>query len=282
MKKPIVLTAVAVLALVSSGCGVMDKLKARDQLNKGVEAYKNAKYGEAVDHFKQAIELDPTNPNARLYLATAYMNQYIPGADSPDNNKNAQAARDEFQKVLQDNPNDKMAVQSLASLSYSEAGGISDMDAKLKKLDEARKWNDRLIQIDPNSKEGYYTLGVIDWAKWYPNYTAARVKLGMKPEDPGPIKDKKAREELKDKYDAMIQDGIKNLEAALKIDPQYDDAMSYLNLLIRERADLDDNTDDYKKDIATADMWMNKAMDTRKIKAAKAAPTGGLTTGEQK
>ncbi len=282
MKKPIVLTAVAVLALVSSGCGVMDKLKARDQLNKGVEAYKNAKYGEAVDHFKQAIELDPTNPNARLYLATAYMNQYIPGADSPDNNKNAQAARDEFQKVLQDNPNDKMAVQSLASLSYSEAGGISDMDAKLKKLDEARKWNERLIQIDPNSKEGYYTLGVIDWAKWYPNYTAARVKLGMKPEDPGPIKDKKAREELKDAYDAMIQDGIKNLEAALKIDPQYDDAMSYLNLLIRERADLDDNAEDYKKDVATADMWMNKAMDTRKIKAAKAAPTGGLTTGEQK
>ncbi len=282
MKKTIVLTAVALLALVSSGCGVMDKLKARDQLNKGVEAYKNAKYGEAVDHFKQAIELDPTNPNARLYLATAYMNQYIPGADSPDNNKNAQAARDEFMKVLQDNPNDKMAVQSLASLSYSEAGGISDMDAKLKKLDEARKWNERLIQIDPNSKEGYYTLGVIDWAKWYPNYTAARVKLGMKPEDPGPIKDKKAREDLKDKYDAMIQDGIKNLEAALKIDPQYDDAMSYLNLLIRERADLDDNADDYKKDIATADMWMNKAMETRKIKAAKAAPTGGLTTGQQK
>ncbi len=282
MKKTIVLTAVALLALVSSGCGVMDKLKARDQLKKGVEAYKNAKYGEAVDHFKQAIELDPTNPNARLYLATAYMNQYIPGADSPDNNKNAQAARDEFMKVLQDNPNDKMAVQSLASLSYSEAGGISDMDAKLKKLDEARKWNERLIQIDPNSKEGYYTLGVIDWAKWYPNYTAARVKLGMKPEDPGPIKDKKAREDLKDKYDAMIQDGIKNLEAALKIDPQYDDAMSYLNLLIRERADLDDNADDYKKDIATADMWMNKAMETRKIKAAKAAPTGGLTTGQQK
>lgn len=282
MNKPILLTTMAVLVLASSGCGVMDKLKARDQLNKGVEAYKNAKYGEAVDHFKQAIELDPTNPNARLYLATAYMNQYIPGADSPDNNKNSQAARDEFMKVLQDNPNDKMAVQSLASLSYSEAGGISDVDAKLKKLDEARKWNERLIQIDPNSKEGYYTLAVIDWAKWYPNYTSARVKLGMKPEDPGPIKDKKARQELKDTYDAMIQDGIKNLEMALKIDPQYDDAMSYLNLLIRERADLDDNTDDYKKDIATAEMWMNKAMDTRKIKAAKAAPTGGLTTGEQK
>ncbi len=279
MKKTILVTSLALMALFTSGC---DKLKSRDQLNKGVEAYKNAKYGEAVEHFKQAIELDPTNPNARLYLATAYMNQYIPGADSPENTKNAQAARDEFLKVLHDNPSDKMAVQSLASLSYQEAGGITDMDQKFKKLDEARDWNLKLIQIDPQSKEGFYTLGVIDWAKWYPNYTAARTKLGMKPEDPGPIKDKKAREELKDKYSAMIEDGIKNLQKALEIDPQYDDAMSYLNLLIRERADLQDNEDDYKKDIAMADNWMNKAMDTRKIKAAKAAPGSGGVTPDAK
>ncbi len=282
MKKPMLLTAIAALALAGAGCATLDKLKSRDQLNKGVEAYKNARYGEAVEHFKQAIALDASNPNARLYLATAYMNQYIPGADSPDNTQNAQAARDEFMRVLNDNPSDKTAVQSLASLSYSEAGGISEMDNKLKKLDEARSWNEKLIQIDPKSKEGYYTLGVIDWAKWYPNYMAARSKLGMKPEDPGPIKDKKAREELKTTYDAMIQDGIKNLQMALTIDPQYDDAMSYLNLLVRERADLDDNADDYKKDIDTANMWMNKAMDTRKIKAAKAAPAGGINNGEQK
>jgi hypothetical protein len=52
-----------------------------------------------------------------------------------------------------------------------------------------------------------------------------------------------------------------------------------MNLFIRERADLDDNSDDYKKDISTADNWMNKAMEARKIKAAKAAKTsgGGIT-----
>ena len=77
------------------------KLQSRDQLNKGVQAFKNAQYPEAVEHFKNAVELDPNFPVARLYLATAYMQQYIPGADSPENNQMAQAAHDQFMKVLE-------------------------------------------------------------------------------------------------------------------------------------------------------------------------------------
>ena len=74
----------ALLALLSAvGC---EKLRARDQINKGVQSYKNAKYEEAIEHFKNAVQLDPSLINARLYLATAYMQQYIPGADSPENN----------------------------------------------------------------------------------------------------------------------------------------------------------------------------------------------------
>ena len=66
----------------------------------------------------------------------------------------------------------------------------------------------------------------------------ARNKLGMKPEDPGPLKDKKVSEELKAKYLPLIDDGIANMQKALEIDKEYDDAMAYMNLLIRERADL--------------------------------------------
>jgi tetratricopeptide (TPR) repeat protein len=270
-----VLVSAVVLALAATGC---DKLKSRDQLNRGVQAYKNAKYSEAVDHFKQAIQLDPTNPYARVYLATAYMNQYIPGADSPENTRNLQAARTEFLQVLKDNPKDRLAVQSLASLALNEAGGITDPDLRAKKFDEARDWNEKVLAIDPANKEAYYTLGVIAWTRWKKDYDAERAKLGMKMEDPGPFKDKKARAELSEKDGALVDEGIKNLQKALDIDPQYDEAMAYMNLFIREKADLDDNADDYKKDIQTADGWMNKAMDTRKIKAAKAAPgAGGIT-----
>ena len=66
------------------------------------QSYKNAKYEEAIEHFKNAVALDPSLTNARLYLATAYMQQYIPGADSPDNNRYAEQAIDEFKKVLDD------------------------------------------------------------------------------------------------------------------------------------------------------------------------------------
>ncbi len=92
MKKSIqvlALMAVGLALLSTTGCG---KLQARDQLNKGVQSFKNAKYEEAINHFQEAVKLDPTLLNARLYLATAYAQQYIPGADTPDNNKMAEQA----------------------------------------------------------------------------------------------------------------------------------------------------------------------------------------------
>ncbi len=112
---------------------------------------------------------------------------------------------------------------------------------------------------------------MIDWVKWYAAWMRARAELGMKPEEPGPLKDKKVKEQLKDQYSAVIEDGIKNLQKALDLDPDYDDAMAYMNLLIRERADLVDSPDQYKKDIDTADGWVQKALDTKKMKAAKEA-----------
>lgn len=276
--------AVAVLALagalVGTGC---QKLQSRDNLNKGVQAYKSARYNDAVEFFKKAIELDDTNPNARLYLATAYMTQWIPGAESPENRALAEGARKEFMTVLGKDPNDKTALASLASLSYNEATALTP-EEKVKKFDEAREWHQKLLSVDPQNKESYYSLGVIAWAKWYPALMGARAKLGMKPEDPGPIKDKKVKEELKTKYSAVIEEGIKSLEKAIEIDKEYDDAMAYMNLLIRERADLADAADSYKKDIETADAWVQKTLDTKKAKAAKAsaAAAANQITAEEK
>jgi tetratricopeptide (TPR) repeat protein len=265
-KLAVTLTLLAA-ALGLTGC---DKLKSRDHLNKGVQAYKGTKYDAAIEHFKEAIALDPENPNARLYLATTYMAQWIPGADSPENNNMAKAARDEFMKVLEKDPKDKIAIASLASLSYNEAQSLSPAD-KVKKFNEAKEWYLKLIEVDPQNKEAHYSLGVIAWGKWYPELMSARAKLSMKPEDPGPIKDKKVREELKAKFSDIIEDGIKHLETALQIDPEYDDAMAYMNLLIRERADLAETAEQYKKDIETADNWVQKALDTKKLKAQRAA-----------
>lgn len=265
--------AAGLMMMFGTGC---EKLKSRDLLNRGVQAFKSAKYQDAIEDFKQAIDHDPTNPNARLYLATAYMVQWIPGADSPENKRLADGARREFMTVLDKNPQDKMALAYLASLSYNQAGALQG-EEKVKMLNEARDWNMKLIQADPKNKEAYYSLGVISWSKWYPALGKARAELGMKPEDPGPIKDKKVKEDLKARYSGIIEEGISNLTKALEVDPEYDDAMAYMNLLIRERADLADTPEEAKKQVATADDWVQKTLDTKKKKAARQPGAVGIT-----
>jgi tetratricopeptide (TPR) repeat protein len=273
MRKATFMIALAgCMLLATTGC---DKLKSRDQQNQGVLAFKNAKYADAIEHFKQAIALDPDSANAQLYLATSYMQQWIPGADSPENNQMMTQAKAGFEKVLEKSPNDATALASLASLAFQSASSLPP-DQKLQRLDEAAKWNKRLIEADPKNKEAYYSLGVIAWSKWYPQLMTARANLRMRPEDPGPIKDKKVKEELLAQYSGTIDEGIADLQKALDIDKEYDDAMAYMNLLVREKADLADNSDDYKKQIEIADGWVQKALDTKKAKQARQPASGGI------
>jgi tetratricopeptide (TPR) repeat protein len=261
MRKVMLILVVVALAALSMSC---NQLKARDQLNKGVQAFTNAQYPEAVEHFKTAVELDPGFAAARLYLATAYMQQYIPGADSPENNKMAQAAFDNFKKVLEQEPKNTVAIASIASLNLNQ-----------KKWDEAQQWYEKLIAIEPQNADAYYSMGFIAWSRWYPEYGKARAALGMKQEDPGPIKDKKVKEELKQKYLPIIDGGLAALDKALQINPEYDDAMAYENLLVREKADLADNKEEYEKQTKIADDWVQKALATKKMKAEKKNKTGG-------
>ena len=202
------------------------------------------------------------------------MQQYVPGSDTPDNKRNADAALEQFQKVLADpksTPENKLlATQSLASLYFN-----------LKDFPKAEEWNKRIIALDPNNKEAYYVLGVIAWTNFVAPDREARSAQQMTPEAPGPLKDAKApkgkkgkeepdlKAELKAKYWDSLTAGIEDEKKALAIDPQYENAMSYMNLLVRYRADLDDTKDQYIADTKEADNWMQKALETTKAKAAK-------------
>jgi tetratricopeptide (TPR) repeat protein len=232
-----------------------------------VQAYKNAQYPQAVEYFKTAVELDPEFPTARLYLATAYVSQYIPGAESEENMQMANAAHEQFSRVLEQDPKNEVAIASIASLYFNQ-----------KKLRDAEEWNKKLIEVNPQNKEAHYTLGVIAWTDAWRPRMEARAKLGMKPEDPGPIKDRKVREEVKAKNQAMVEEGIQHLEKALEIDPEYDDAMAYVNLLHRELADIADSPEEYKKHTQLADQWVQKALETKKIKAERKPAHGVITT----
>src|SRR5207248_1395668 len=197
----------AAIAIFASGC---NKLKARDNLNKGVNAFKAGQYSQAADAFKTAIDLDPQFPVARLYLATAYMSQYVPGSDTPDNKRNADAALDQFNQVLRDDPKSLLATESVANLYY-----------QMKDFPKAEEWNKKVVELDPKNKEGYYTLGVIAWTQFVPPDREARSSMDMRAEDPGPLKPPKSRKDpdkkamLKEKYWQSLTEGIEDEKKAL-------------------------------------------------------------------
>jgi hypothetical protein len=270
MRKSIWVAAVAAVALLAPGC---TQLRSRSQINEGVNAFKNAQFPEAVEHFKTAVQLEPDFNDARLYLAVAYMQQYVPGVDAPDNLKMADQALAEFNRVLDKDPRNKTAAAYVATLKLNEP-----------KWDEAQQWYEKVIQLDPKNTDAYYSLGFITWSRWYPAYATAMHDLNQPLDSNFPIKDKKVKAQLKDKWSSVIQFGLDNLNKCLEIDPLRDDAMAYENLLIRERAYLLDDQKEFEAQIAIANGWMDKAMAAKKTlaeKKAKAAASNGITTEEK-
>jgi len=262
--KLLLLAAVTLALLSSVAC---DRLRARDQLNKGVDSYKNSHFEQAIEHFKNAVELDPSLTNARMYLATAYVSLYIPGVESPDNLNNAQQAIEQYQKVIDGKPTREQKVNS--------AKGIAYLYLNMKKFDDAKKYYRQASDADPNDAEPYYSVGVIDWTASYQPRMEERAKLGMKPEEnlnPKAKDQKKVCDELKAKNMPVIQEGIDSLNKALQLRADYDDAMAYLNLMYREKADVECvDLSVRAADLKTADHWVDETLRVKKEKADKAA-----------
>lgn len=255
--------AVAAALLSTAGC---NKLRARDQLNKGVQAYKSANIETAVGHFQEAVRLDPDFKVAKLYLAMAYTSQYVPGVDTPENLRNAQQAIDTYKRVLDGDPDRTMRVNSLK--------GIAFLHLSMKNFDQARDAYKKALALDPNDPELYYSIGVINWTQAYKDAKELKGKAGLDVEtELKNPKDQKLCDELRTKDGAVIDEGMDMLQKAIEKRQDYDEAMAYLNLLYRRKAN-DVTCDDagaraqYNK---MADRWTNEAMAARKKKAEEAA-----------
>jgi tetratricopeptide (TPR) repeat protein len=261
--------ALAGMVLSMSGC---NRLAARDQLNKGVEAYKSAHYEDAINHFQRATMLDPSLPMAKSYLATALGQNVVPGLTTPDNMKTAQQAIDIFQEVLAKDPHDVNSMKQVAGIEFS-----------VKRLDEAKAWQKRVLQEDPKDPEAAYTIGVIDWMQSHQNTLTALATAGMNDDGEGNIKaPKKVMDPLKEQNAPLVEEALQYLNQALANRPNYDDAMSYMNLVYRAKANLDyGNGEAVKADVDTAKDWSAKAMGTRKANEAKKSQgPGGITMGD--
>src|SRR5882724_12720339 len=257
-------TALFVFALGVSGCS---KLKARDLLNKGVAAYKEAQYDTAIEDFKQAKDLDPQLMNARLYLATAYASQYIPGAPSEQNVRLGNQAITEFKDVLSVDPNNLSAIDGIGSILFQMAGTPYDP----KKFEESKSYHQKHIDLKPNDPEPYYWIGVIDWTLAFrgngelrADYNKNNIKKQVKDDDPLPPA---VRAVYVEKFGPMVEEGISNLQKSIQIKPDYDDAMAYLNLLYRRKADMVESADERASLKRQADELIDKVKEIKQKRA---------------
>jgi tetratricopeptide (TPR) repeat protein len=264
------------MVLSMSGC---NQLEARDQLNKGVDAYKNAHYEEAIDHFQRATQLDPTLPMAKTYLATALAQNVAPGLDTPENLKTADQSIEIFKEVLAKDPSDVNSMKQIAGIYFNIANrnnpGMWEQD-----LNSAEDWQKKVLDVDPKDPEAAYTVGVIDWTKAHENLLKALQDAGLNDDGKGNLKaPKKVMEPLAKENGPLVDESLKYLNQAVANRANYDDAMQYLNLIYRAKADVDyGNADAVKDDLAQAQDWTSKAMSTRKQnEAAKNAGPGGIT-----
>jgi tetratricopeptide (TPR) repeat protein len=245
----------AFLAALSPAILMSQATEVHTELELGVLSYKAGEYEEAMQHFQRAVATDPKNINARLYLATAYGQVYIPGADVIDNIRRGELAIEQYQRVMEIDDRNLNAIKGAAYLELT-----------MKKFQAAKKLYQTASEVDPNDPEAYYSVGVVDWTQTYQPRMVVRAKIGLKPEQ-GLIQHPECWQ-IRDRNKALVDEGIQVLKKAIDLRRDYDDAMAYMNLMYRERADI--QCGDMKAnaaDLKAADDWVDMTLAIKKRKA---------------
>jgi len=235
----------------------------------GIQAYKNAKYEEAVQHLERAALNEPGNVQAHLYLANAYAQQYIPGSEEESNRQNGNAAIREYQRVLEVAAKNVEAMKSLGQVYF-----------QMKEFDQAAEIYRSALGLDANDAELYYTIAVIDWTRTYQPRMEQRAKLKLRQEQPliFAAECSTVREANRER----VADGIEMLKKAIDLRHDYDDAMAYMNLMYRERADVQCKDPRARAaDLKAADDWVDLtlAVKKRKAESQRSKTRSGSTSG---
>src|SRR5687767_7032373 len=99
-----ILIILAVLVATASGCGVVNRIRSKNQLNEAARAYRAGQFVQAEQHAREAAQMDPDNKTAPMFIARSIHRQYRPGVQQPDNIAKAQQAIDAYQEILRKYP----------------------------------------------------------------------------------------------------------------------------------------------------------------------------------
>jgi len=224
----------AVLVAISSGCGVVNRIRAKNQLNEAARTYREGKFPEAEQHSREAAALDPDNKTAPMFIARTIHAQYRPGVQTPDNIAKAQEAIDAYQKILDKNPKDEEAYKAIAYLY-----GAIKADDKLRQWIAARATSESTA---PEKRaEAYVVLASKDWDCSFkiteqPGVKNTSVETTT---NKATVTYKKPKEQKEfDQAQMCVKQGLVEAENAIKFDPNNESAWSYKTNLLLEASKL--------------------------------------------
>lgn len=261
------------LLLGTTGCqGVVNRLKANYAAKQGNEFYKAQDFLKAVEWYRYATYLSPDLDLAYYHTALAYMALYRPGSKHPKDVRYSQEAIKNLKRYIAIHPDNEDAKNYLLTVylgaeNYEEAatffedelkarGGdpatasklmqvIGMIYAKKGDFDTSLEWYKKRADLEKDNPEVLYTIGVLCWDKVYHG---------------GLTLDLDRRKEL-------IDMGLDYLNRASSLRENYFEAVSYINLMYREKAkvaQLVGNNDDFVKFNDEATKYMKLALDMRK------------------
>lgn len=233
--------ALTILVFMTSGCGLVNRIRSKNELNEAARAYGEGHFDEAEQHSRRALELDPDSKTAPLFIARTLHAQYKPGVQAPENVAKAKEAIQAYQKILERDPKSEEAYKAIAYLY-----GATKEEDKLRSWISARA-NDGSADA-PKRAEAYIVLASKDWdcsfkiTELPTNHTTSleagnRAKITYK---------KPANQKDFDTAQACVKRGLEEVENAIKFDPNNESAWSYkTNLLIEasRQAEMDGKAD---------------------------------------
>jgi tetratricopeptide (TPR) repeat protein len=278
------IAATAVLALsvaASAGCSLINKVRAKNELNETAKAYKEGHFEDAEAHAKRALQLDPTNQTAPIFIARVIHQQYKPGVEQPENIQKAREAIAAYQKVLENPPNEQQVEEAYKAISV--------LYSAIKDDDNLRAWITKRA-TDPNQTsekraEAYAILAGKDWDCSFKVTELPDVKVTSTEGGDAKVTYKKPKEQKDfDNIQKCVVRGLEEAETAIKYDPNNESAWSYKTNLLLEAAklaDMDGKTDqkaEYEKQAKVAGDRAGKLSEERRKKEEAAEAASGSPT----
>lgn len=231
----------AVLVFTASGCGLINRVRAKNELNEAARAYREGQFTEAEQYSRRALAMDPNSKTALSFIARTIHAQYRPGVQAAENIAKANEAIAAYQRILEKDPKNDEAYKAIAYL----LGAIKE-DDKLRAWIASRANDGSLAAV--KRAEAYIVLASKNWDCSFkmtelPTNKVTTLEAGNRAK----VSYKKPKEQKEfDTAQACVKHGLEEIETAIKLDSASESAWSYKTNLLLEAsklAEMDGKTD---------------------------------------